>query len=172
MDGPLYFGCYRRPGHYLWGPGMQRVRSDDLPWKKLNGELAPPRARPGHAALHHLDGWTALAFWDRSVDSRPGSNSVFLFPDVLDFEEAVIRAVKEFPEVFEQMRCVILLGGASRAARSTSHPPPKWYVEEGFVVRGPAGEDTGYQSSREDALSAAWDAYEGSLQISLFKEEE
>jgi hypothetical protein len=29
----------------------------------------------GEAALHHIDGWTLLSWWDRTVDSRGACNS-------------------------------------------------------------------------------------------------
>jgi hypothetical protein len=58
----------------------------------------------GEALLHHRERagvtWTALAFWDRSVDDRYGSNSVFILRGALSFEEAVTLAREQFPEVW------------------------------------------------------------------------
>lgn len=54
----------------------------------------------GRALLHHRDGWTAVAFWDRTGDSRPGSNTAFLLDEVLDFDAAVDAARQAYPHVF------------------------------------------------------------------------
>lgn len=106
----LYFGCANREGgHYLWMPGMQsvpyHVQRDHLPGvlqsHGLDGSYAPlgPEVE-GRALLHHVHGRTVLAFWDRSVDQRGGSNSAFILRGVLTFEEAVARAKAAFPEVW------------------------------------------------------------------------
>ena len=54
----------------------------------------------GIAKLHHKDGWTAVAFWDRSVDHRPGSNSAFIFHEDLTFTEALAIAKAQFSSIF------------------------------------------------------------------------
>lgn len=110
-----YFGCWLHPGHFFFEPGMKRAprevarsrHSSDrdqpqiVPWGYgVDGQLCPRRGRQGEALVHHRDGWTALAFWDRSVDDRGGSNSVFLFEATLDFPAALAKARETFPEVF------------------------------------------------------------------------
>lgn len=155
----MYYGCYREPGHHLWGPGMERVDVPELPWPELDRELAPPRARPGEVALHHKDGWTALAFWDRSIDQQPGANSVFLIPEELDFDAAKALVSEAFPAVWEQLTCVVRLPGGRRKVRNTVHAPPGWFVEEAFAARGPEGEES-YHPTREDAVIACWDIYQ------------
>lgn len=57
----------------------------------------------GKALVHHRDGWTALAFWDRTGDSRGNSCSVFVLEGDLDFDQALAAAGKLFPEVFERI---------------------------------------------------------------------
>jgi hypothetical protein len=86
----FYFGCWDAIGHFLWTPSGVSVPLSTTPWgnavdtglcpgkRDRRGEVACENQREGEAALHHLDGWTALAFWDRSVDTRHGSNSAFL----------------------------------------------------------------------------------------------
>lgn len=122
----FYFGCAcgidgrRDVGHYLYQPGRDgdlikrgyksRKALDELiPWGATPDATLAPRpsgrhseAPQGVAALHHKDGWTALSFWDRSGDSRPNSNSTFMFYDHLTFEEIVKRAKVEFPALFER----------------------------------------------------------------------
>lgn len=123
-------GGHRDAGHHLYGPNYHSVsRPERLgqPWAHghhdgLDGTLAPvdyygelvfgidDRKRAdrgtefpqGVAALHHRDGWTALAFWDRSGDSRGNSNSVFLFDTELTFEGALVAARKNYPDLFER----------------------------------------------------------------------
>ncbi len=56
----------------------------------------PPR-------LVHVQGWTALAFWDRSSDRRGGSNSAILAAGTLDFEAMVAIAADNFPSVWARI---------------------------------------------------------------------
>lgn len=63
--------------------------------------MAP--AQQGKAAIHHKDGWTALAIHDFTVDSRPNSNSVFLFKDALDFQGIVLAAREAFPKIMRRI---------------------------------------------------------------------
>lgn len=104
----FYFGTFKRAGHYLWDEWMDTVRWSGTgegfryhwpgPWRKLDGELNPNR-NEGEAALHHKDGWTALAFANYTDDRRGNSNSAFFFKEILDFEAAVAMAHERFPRV-------------------------------------------------------------------------
>jgi hypothetical protein len=101
----LYFGCFGSTGHRfvefdtdglpVMVPFTRAVI--DLPWspdqidgklaKRTRGKYGPDAAEEqmqGRGVLHHRNGWTALAFWDRSIDHRPGSNSVFFFDAILN----------------------------------------------------------------------------------------
>lgn len=113
----LYFGCWGRVGHHLWTPQREMLRyhdrlpSDRTPWDgQLDGGL-PPRpdgphseAPNGQAALHQKDGWTALAFWDNSVDTRGNSHSTFLFEGTCDFDAALASAREQFPTIFARYK--------------------------------------------------------------------
>lgn len=118
-----YFGCWERVGHYLWLPDGRRATDDvhcALPWAFLDTTLCPGRRnrhgdvnpleqREGLAALHHREGWTALAFWDRSVDQRHGSNSAFIADEVLD-ATAMLEAIgKAFPGVMARFTFPIVV---------------------------------------------------------------
>jgi hypothetical protein len=117
----LYFGCprgvwhYREAGHRFVAPSGNPLKTwvsqAQQPWGlKVDGGLAPrewdsrraPEMPQGVAALHHKDGWTALSFWDRSGDSRPASNSTFIFDAALDFDQAVAAARAHFAGLFER----------------------------------------------------------------------
>jgi hypothetical protein len=106
-----YFGCIGDVGHYLHNQyGSKLYRKENIsPWQdwELDSKLCPGYIGPyqsgpqiqGQANLTHKDGWTALSFWDRSVDGSGGSNSSFLVSKTLDFQEAI----KLFKEVYPQI---------------------------------------------------------------------
>lgn len=114
MNEAFYFGCIRRAGHYFFGPDLQAIYSftNPVPWTEVDGKLSPHApgckgkysckclwSEEGRAILHHKEGWTALSFWDRSVDSRGGCNSSFFFKGNFTFGEMVDMANKHFPVV-------------------------------------------------------------------------
>lgn len=103
MNAVYYFGPIRQAGHYLW-LSEHRKSCDILetnPWKyKLDGKLAPSdnNEKEGEALIHHKEGWTALSFWDRTVDKRGGSNSTYLINKILNYDEMVALAQDRFPD--------------------------------------------------------------------------
>ena len=106
-NGPYYFGCWDRPGHFLHDTHGQHVNGDKVgfPEWSLDGRFAPHDTESeGHAKLLNLLGWTFLAFWDRSVDSRGACNSLFLLPGMLDFDKAVETARAAFPRVWKRFK--------------------------------------------------------------------
>lgn len=103
----LYFGCWdNRLGHHFYLPngrdagGYNTVR-DWLGFGPVDGKLNPSSVQ-GEAAIHWVNGWTALAWADRSVDTRGGSNSVVFLRGRFPFAEAVEQARRWFPHVFER----------------------------------------------------------------------
>lgn len=113
IERTLYFGCVREAGHYYWRrsrdgyPYKLDRRSEDgrtaTPWGySVDGKLLDRNLRLTNGSAHivHKDGWTALAFVDDSVDSRPGSWSVFCIPEILDGPEALVVARAAFPSIF------------------------------------------------------------------------
>lgn len=126
-----YFGCargingHRAAGHFFNAPGhIGRVTAREaqavVPWERVDGALAPRKGTgryaeecaQGVAALHHLDGWTALAFWDRTGDSRGASNSVFFFEGDWDFDHTLKLAREHFPEVLNRLTFPIVEASA------------------------------------------------------------
>ncbi len=105
MSDVFYFGCIGDIGHYMFNTHGRSVRDvGDMPWGRYgeDGKLPPEEGGQvqGEALVHHKDGWTALSFWDRSVDTRFGCNSNFFFRGTYDFAEAVALARTAFPQVW------------------------------------------------------------------------
>ncbi len=117
--GAYYYGCWesQHPGHGLHqknGRTIWPARSV-CPWTDARLELLAPRTgttisdgaaggkmRQGAALLHHKAGWTALAVDDFTGDSRPNSKSVFVFPEVLGWDDAWAAAREHFPRLAER----------------------------------------------------------------------
>lgn len=116
MDEPdaVFFGCYDEAGHLPYTPDghllsylvFQRI----IPWSRVDGALAPADdTGQGAAAVHHKNGWTALAFHDYTVDDRPGSNGVVFLRGELDNTEVFAAAVAAFPSVMARVGDVRLV---------------------------------------------------------------
>lgn len=106
-----YFGTYRVSGHYMFDMDMRHVqyyRRNPVPWDRIDGRLNPDTEVQGVANLHHKDGWTAIAFANRTDDNRGGCNSVFFFKADFDFEQAVMAAQEYFPDVVSRFRFAIV----------------------------------------------------------------
>lgn len=108
-----FFGCWGDAGHYLHDRhGRKRYNERGTSWPDLDGTLVPgPRDRydrptgeqvEGRAALHRKDGWTALAWWDRSVDRREGSNAVLLVRGALSAGEMLVLRREMLPDVWSR----------------------------------------------------------------------
>ncbi len=98
-----YFGCVEQAGHYMHTPDLRHdwefMRTN--PWgNKIDGGLVPKRE--GRFAITRKDGWTALAFVDNTVDSRPGSNSAFLAEGDFDLDQMLAIAKEQFPAIWKR----------------------------------------------------------------------
>lgn len=114
----IYFGCGKgQKGHYLYaengqtlhrygrsGPDYQRRFSN------LDG-IFPPQPEPANeqdcyrASVTRLGGWgyTVLAWWDRSEDTRSASNSAIYVPYLNIAPEIALEDAKaRFPWVFSR----------------------------------------------------------------------
>lgn len=109
MNKWFYFGCHREPGHYLFREGMFRHYYDETTKKleRFDGMLAPQNTKdPYIATISRLGGWgfTALSFWDYSVDNRGGCNSIIFAPSLsIHHDDLLSEAEKRFPEVFNRL---------------------------------------------------------------------
>lgn len=118
----FYFGPWDRAGHFLhdeYGHSVRRDGRDSLPWNEWRGEVdgkLQPHERncngrsycgcvqpEGAALLHHKAGWTALSFWDRSVDGRGGCNSTYFAKGEFTFEQMVEMAKTRFAYRWNKM---------------------------------------------------------------------
>jgi len=100
-----YFG-FAGSGHHMYQPGDgMYLRNLETPWGAYpDGTLCPEKTyENGLALLHHKDGWTALAFWDQSGDTRPGSHSTFLVPGTFTFDEMLALAKSQWWTVFARI---------------------------------------------------------------------
>lgn len=114
MSDVFYFGCIGRSGHYMHNTFGNHVHVvGDMPWGPYGEDGAlPPQEGPqveGQAMLHHKGGWTALSFWDRSVDTRPGCSSNFFFRGSYNFAEAMALARTAFPKVWARFTFDVVL---------------------------------------------------------------
>jgi hypothetical protein len=82
----MYFGCTSGPGHRLQTAGG---RTPDFPFEirkhfeYMDAKLCWKETTEGVVKLTRLNnvGYSAMAFWDYSIDSRGGSNSIFFAPN-------------------------------------------------------------------------------------------
>jgi hypothetical protein len=57
----------------------------------------------GVACIHRKNGWTALCFWDRSVDHRGACNSNYFAEGDFTFDEMVVMAKERFSYRWNKM---------------------------------------------------------------------
>lgn len=114
-----YFGCIgqRGSGHHMRGRGVGIFDRERLIISALGGIdggslcwNGPPPGKHSYASerdeteglalLTRRGGWTAIAFWDRSGDQRPASNSAFIARGDLTFEQVVRAARHQWPQVW------------------------------------------------------------------------
>jgi hypothetical protein len=105
----LFFGYYTSPGHYLRSKAGVVVIGC-IPWGSSidtgllisrQDKYARPITEPTeNYTVARKEGWTAISFWDRSGDSRPGSNSAFLVAADVSDKELLTLARKQWPEIF------------------------------------------------------------------------
>jgi len=112
-----YMGCWDEIGHYRFVQGGAKIYepgAGGCPWpdRIADGTLQPGAYehnghwsyrggfKNGDAVIHHKHGWTALSFWDNTVDSRPGSHSTFMAKGIYDFISMKSLCAMWFPEVW------------------------------------------------------------------------
>lgn len=114
----FYFGCWSRSGHAMWTPNGE-VREGG-PWSYSTLDAAPldshgrntgrglvpadPEQQEGVWRLTHKDGWTALGAWDRSVDTRRGSVSVFVAEGTHGELDMLRITSTAFPSVWDRIQ--------------------------------------------------------------------
>lgn len=111
---PLYYGCSNNnTGHYVFTAEGGNIYSLSHSEKTNNSnflasndaKLTPIDSyKQGRAIFHIYPTFTILAFWDNSVDSRPGSNSMFMLPPGTTSANAIDTARKIFSSVFQRFK--------------------------------------------------------------------
>jgi hypothetical protein len=128
MSDYYYFGPWERAGHYFFSPrGRSATFSERerIPWNDcdIDGKLQPLNTRQqGAALLHHRDGWTALSFWDSSVDTRPGCNSTYLARGTWSFDEMATIAKQHFAWRWSRMRFEVVPHSAEPPCQTDTEP--------------------------------------------------
>ena len=123
MNAPmmLYFGPWDQAGHHFHGRHGGYVSHENClrcPWQPHQidcglqagcvvdhrGHLTTGKEIEGDALLHHKDGWTALSFWDRTIDTRGRCNSTYLAEGTFTFNEMVALAKENFSRRWNHMK--------------------------------------------------------------------
>ena len=104
-----YFGTWRGPGHQFHGPDGKQRYSEGSPHRMqpfgYPYDLQPDCGqREGPAALHHRDGWTCLAWWDRHEDTRPGCIGALICEGEHSFASMLKILEAKFERVFKRRR--------------------------------------------------------------------
>lgn len=128
----LYFGPLKESGHFLFYENGEQVSPHRLadtitPWgREIDGTLQPGMIlwrdhwinessrggrswQYGEAVIHHKEGWTALSFWDSTIDTRPGCSSTYLAQGTFTFEQMVELAKERFAERWGKMKFEVRL---------------------------------------------------------------
>ncbi len=119
-----YFGPWGESGHYLFTEQKRHVWTEDvIPWAlgeidcglqpgckgKKSYQIDNKIQVEGEALIHHKSEWTALSFWDRTVDERYGCNSTYLAKGEFTFAQMVVLARTRFPERWNAMKFEVRL---------------------------------------------------------------
>jgi hypothetical protein len=115
----FYFGPWGGAGHYFFtesGSSTYSRMPKDFPWDEYeadgcmqvgcyqkDGKWRSGEQPEGQALLHHKSGWTAISFWDRSVDWRGGSNSTYFARGTFTFDQMVDMAKTRFGQRWSVM---------------------------------------------------------------------
>jgi hypothetical protein len=116
-----YFGCWDQAGHYLVDPSGRNV-SQAGPFTPSNLDVTfPPRmSKPGHSVssrsvedetivvLEHWQGWTVLAMWDRSIDTRGASNAAFIAEGKHTHDEMWELARRYYPKIVARLKAAMM----------------------------------------------------------------
>lgn len=106
----FYFGCWTETGHYLHDRDGNSLRQAG-PFRPQNVDTvyAPwPGENVTRVNLVHTNGWTVLAMWDRSVDTRPGSNVAFIEEGELTLADMWAQAHSQFPQIVQRLQAAPL----------------------------------------------------------------
>lgn len=114
-----FFGCVGNVGHYLHDVQLRVLRRSPMPWTfdALEADSVwtrDHRQTEGAAVLSERDGWTCLAWPDRSIDSRRGSHANVVAKGAYTAEQMIAIARVAFPTVLARMKYRIALPRRAR----------------------------------------------------------
>lgn len=111
----MFFGSRNDSGHYFWpGPPQQTYEKILYPESNKTASLRPimiyfdgvfyPKTGQGHCSLIYIEqiDTTVLAWMDRSVDKRPGSNSAIIAIGRHCLDDLVTWCLSRYPDVIER----------------------------------------------------------------------
>lgn len=116
----FYFGCIGDKGHYFWeNEGFHMSWKEEqkvaeiIPCKNYNevdGNFAPKKTCDQGKYLEYVfpNNTRLVSWWDRTVDSRHGSNSTLIGVGYNSSDEMLNDAVKLFPSVMNRQSRPIL----------------------------------------------------------------
>jgi hypothetical protein len=122
-----YYGCEDDTGHHWWARDghwkghrdiIARLPAPSIGPYRVDQGFCPGAPAPsdrlqrwrrskwriGEAALHRVDGWTILSFWDNSIEKRPGGCSTFVAIGTHDYETMRAIAAAQFPSVWTRFK--------------------------------------------------------------------
>ena len=117
-----YFGCWNHAGHFLHDPSGRSLSREavgpfDVYGKTgmpIDGKFTPgphPQYGPSgglqddtFVALTYVRGWTVVAMWDNSIDSRPGSNAAFIAEGRLTEADMWALARQHYPQIVARLK--------------------------------------------------------------------
>lgn len=118
-----YFGCWRNAGHFLHAPDGRSMSHEAIGpfdvygregFLTVDGAFAPgpfsAQSRRGNpeddtaVALTHIRGWSVLAMWDRSIDTRGACNAAFIAEGSKDMAEMWALARLHFPTIVARLK--------------------------------------------------------------------
>ena len=114
-----YFGCNTQAGHHL--RTSMNGNLETLDYKKcaqlefytnnFDGAYPPHDTNmQGVVKVSRLTlkkNWTIFAFWDYSIDSRPGSHSTFIFSGLHNYDECVDIIREHYPTVLKRIDTLV-----------------------------------------------------------------
>jgi len=129
-----YFGCWDQVGHYLHEPSGRTVRAaGPFTDGNLDGTFPPKIHKPGGsyneriedesiAVLAHWRGWTVLAMWDRSIDTRGACNAAFVANGEHTHADMWALARQHYPTIVARLKAAPRLdpAGATPSAEGAT----------------------------------------------------
>jgi hypothetical protein len=112
-DFVVYWGCWDESGHYYWHPDRSRFREYTDPLRvpkasQIDGSaiFLPHPEKPGEGVRTYLPAMniTVLAWWDRTFDSRPGTNAAIIVHGNITSAGCWERFAAAFPALAPKLR--------------------------------------------------------------------